>query len=124
MSIEDVKTYAAEHPNSYVTQMALGRALRRANQLDEAVKVFEHAAELAPVARGTNSPHAQLAAIALQRNDRKRAIAEFQALMSVDTENVDAARQLAALLKQEGVDDPARILPVYQRIAAIDPFDA
>jgi tetratricopeptide (TPR) repeat protein len=124
MSLEDVKTYAAERPNSYLVQMALGRGLRRANQADEAMKVFERAAQLAPMARGANSPHAQMAAIAMQKNDRSRAITELQALMAIDSENVDAARQLAGLMKQAGVDDPARLLPVYERIAAVDPFDA
>ena len=123
MSLEQLKTYAAEHRSSYLIQMALGRALRRGKQLDEAVTVFEHAAELAPVARGANSPHGQLAAIAVQRGDRMRAITELQALMAVDAENIDAARQLAGLLKTTGVTDPATTQPVYQRIVSIDPFD-
>jgi tetratricopeptide (TPR) repeat protein len=124
MSVDDLKTYVAENPNSYPAAMALGRALRRAQQVDEAIKVFERAAQLLPEARGANSPHAQLAAIALERNDRARAIAELQALVNVDYDNLDAARQLATLLKQAGVDDPAKLRAVYERVVAIDPFDA
>jgi tetratricopeptide (TPR) repeat protein len=123
MTVEQLKTYAAEHPNSYTTQMSLGRALRGAQQFDEAVKAFERAAELVPNAPGANSPHGHLAGIALQRNDRTRAIAELTALMAVDAENVAAARQLATLFKQTGIDDPAKTRPVYARIVAIDPFD-
>ena len=123
MTVDQLKTYAAEHPNSYTAQMSLGRGLRRAEQFDEAVKAFERAAELVPNAPGANSPHGHLAGIALQRNDRTRAIAELQALMAIDAENVAAARQLAVLFKQAGIDDPAKTRPVYARIVAIDPFD-
>jgi tetratricopeptide (TPR) repeat protein len=123
MTVDQLKTYAAEHPNSYTAQMSLGRGLRRAEQFDEAVKAFERAAELVPNAPGANSPHGHLAGIALQRNDRTRAITELQALMAIDAENVAAARQLAVLFKQAGIDDPAKTRPVYARIVAIDPFD-
>jgi uncharacterized protein HemY len=78
---------------------------------------------LVPVARGPGSPHAALAAIALEKNDRNRAITELQALMAVDFDNIDAARQLASLLRAAGVTDPAKLRPVFERIAAIDPFD-
>src|SRR5207247_1715621 len=81
-------------------------------------------AALVPVARGKDSPHAQMAALALQKNDRARAVAELQALVAVDFDNVEAARQLASLLQQAGVEDPAKVGAVNQRIAAIDPFAA
>jgi Flp pilus assembly protein TadD len=61
--------------------------------------------------------------MALEKKDRARAITELTALVAVDFNNVEAARQLADLLRQSGVEDPARLTPVYQRIAAIDPFD-
>jgi tetratricopeptide (TPR) repeat protein len=61
--------------------------------------------------------------MALQKNDRPRAIAELTALVAVDFNNVEAARQLADLLRKSGTEDPAKLQPVYQRIAAIDPFD-
>ena len=41
---------------------------------------------------GDESPHAQMADIALEKKDRKRAIAELTALFAVDFENLDAAR--------------------------------
>src|SRR5439155_8983209 len=55
--------------------------------------------------------------------NRARAIKELTALVAVDFNNVEAARQLADLLRQNGVEDAATLTPVYQRIAAIDPFD-
>jgi tetratricopeptide (TPR) repeat protein len=79
--------------------------------------------KLVPIANGTDSPHAQLAEIAIERKDRPRAIAELTALVAADFNNVEAARELAGLLRQEKVTDAARLGPVYQRIAAIDPFD-
>jgi cellulose synthase operon protein C len=119
-----LRTLAAENPRSYPVQLSLGRALRKDGQLDEAMQAFERAAALAPVARGKGSPHEEMAAIALERKDRTRAIAELTALIASDFDNVEAARQLAGLLRQAEVNDPAKLQPVFQRIAAIDPFDA
>ena len=118
-----LKTIAEAHPSSFPVQMALGTALRKGGQVDEAMQAFERAAALVPAAGGPGSPHEQLAAIALQKRDRARAINELTALVAVDFNNVEAARQLADLLRQSGVEDPATLTPVYQRIAAIDPFD-
>jgi cellulose synthase operon protein C len=124
LSLEDLRKLAAEHPRNYPVQLVLGHQLRKAGQDDEAVQAFERAAALVPIAAGKDSPHAQMAEIALAKNDRDRAITELQALVAVDFDNIEAARQLASLLRQANVDDPARLRPVYERIAAIDPFDA
>jgi Tfp pilus assembly protein PilF len=118
-----VKTLADANPRSFPVQMALGTALRKAGQTDEAMAAFERAAALVPLAGGPGSPHEQMAAIALEKKDRARAITELTALIAVDFNNVEAARQLADLLRQSGVDDQAKLRPVYQRIASIDPFD-
>src|SRR5439155_671221 len=77
-----------------------------------------------PRAYGNESPHAQMAAIAMEKKDRARAITELTALVANDFDNVDAARQLVTLLRQTNVDDTARLRPVYERIGALDPFDA
>ena len=120
LTVAGLRPVVASHPQSYAAQMALGAALRKALQLDEATQVFERAAALVPIAPG---PHAQMAAIALQRNDRTRAIAELQAQVNVDFDNIAAARALASEMRQANVSDPARLMPVYARIVAIDPFD-
>jgi len=119
-----LKTIAAEHPRSYPVQVALGRALKRDGQLDDALQAFERAAALVPVARGKGSPYEEIAAIALQKKDEPRAIASLTSLVKNDFNNVEAARQLAGLLKQANVTDPAKLAPVYERILSIDPFDA
>jgi tetratricopeptide (TPR) repeat protein len=118
-----LKTIAEANPSSFPVQMALGTSLRKAGQTDEAMQAFERAAALVPAAGGPGSPNEQIAAMALEKKDRARAITALTALVAVDFNNVDAARQLADLLRQSGVEDPARLTPVYQRIAAIDPFD-
>jgi len=124
MPVEILRAYAAQHPASYPVQLTLGSALRKAGQLDEAMQVFERAAAALPQAYGNESPHAQMAAIAMEKKDRARAITELTALVANDFDNVDAARQLATLLRQTNVDDTARLRPVYERIGALDPFDA
>jgi Tfp pilus assembly protein PilF len=123
MPATSLKPVADANPRSFVVQMALGRALRKEGQLDEAMQAFERAAALVPNASGKDSPHEQMAALALQKKDSARAIAELTAVIGVDFNNVEAARQLATLLRQNGVEDAARLQPVYQRIAALDPFD-
>ena len=124
MSLDDLRKLANEHPRSYPVQLVLGHQLRKAGQSDEAMQAFERAAALVPMAQGKESPHAQMAEIALEKKDRARAIAELQALVGVDFDNVEAARQLATLLGEAGVDDAAKLQPVYERIVAVDPFDA
>ena len=124
MPLTALRAYASGNPGNFAGQLALGRALLKEQQIDEAQQAFERAAALVPVARGPGSPHAQLAAIALQKNDKNRAISALQALVAVDFDNIDAARQLASLLREAGVSDEAQLRPVFERIAAIDPFDA
>jgi tetratricopeptide (TPR) repeat protein len=124
MPVETLRRYAADYPRSYLVQAALGRALRKAGQTDEAMLAFERAAGLVPTASGPSSPHAQMAEMAIEKKDKPRAIAELTALVAADFNNVDAARQLAGLMREAGIDDPAKVQPVYQRIVAIDPFDA
>jgi len=121
--LDALQKLASDHPGSYPVQLAYGRALRKAGRADDALQAFERAAALVPVARGKGSPHDEMASIALEKKDRTRAIAELTALVANDFDNVEAARQLADLLKQDGAP-AAKIQPVYQRIAAIDPFDA
>jgi tetratricopeptide (TPR) repeat protein len=119
-----LRTIAEANPRSFPIQMALGTALRKGGQPDEAMQAFERAAVLVPLAGGPGSAHEQMAAMALEKKDSPRAIAELTALVAVDFNNVDAARRLATLMRQANVDDPAKLRPVYQRIVAIDPFDA
>jgi tetratricopeptide (TPR) repeat protein len=123
MPTEMLRALANEHPRSFPVQMALGTALRKDGAVDDAMKAFERAAALVPPAGGKDSPHDQMAAIALAKKDTARAITELTALVAVDFNNVEAARQLSELLRQANVEDPAKLVPVYQRIAAIDPFD-
>jgi tetratricopeptide (TPR) repeat protein len=123
MPSASLKTAADANPRSFPVQMALGRALRKEGQLDEATQAFERAAALVPSASGKDSPHAQLAEIAVQKKDTARAIRELTALVAVDSNNVDAPRELAALLRQAGTADPKTLQPVFQRIVALDPFD-
>jgi tetratricopeptide (TPR) repeat protein len=121
-TVDSLRTLARDNPQSYPVQVAFGLALRKAGSNDEAMQVFERAAGLAPSAVGPESPHAQMADIALEKKDRKRAIAELTALFAVDFENLGAAEQLADLLKEEGVTDSAKLRPVYERIVSLDPF--
>src|SRR5215831_2840495 len=121
-TVDSLRTLARDNPQSYPIQVAFGLALRKAGSNDEAMQVFERAAALAPSAVGPESPHAQMADIALEKKDRKRAIAELTALFAVDFENLGAAEQLADLLKEEGVTDSAKLRPVYERIVSLDPF--
>jgi cellulose synthase operon protein C len=119
-----IRTLADAHPRSYPVQMALGRALRKDGAHDEAIQAFERAAALVPTAAGQDSPHDQIAAIAIEKKDQPRAIAALTALVAVDFNNVEAARLLAGMLRQSTVEAPSTLMPIYQRIASIDPFDA
>ena len=111
---------------SYPVQMALGRALRKdgaARRGDPGVRARRGAGADRPAARTARTT--QIAAIALEKKDQPRAIAALQRCVAVDFDNVEAARQLAgAAAPGRTSTDPAQLAPVYERIAAIDPFDA
>jgi tetratricopeptide (TPR) repeat protein len=124
MQVEELRALAAANPRSYPVHLVLGSRLRKAGKLDEAMQAFETAAALLPIAGGPESPHAQMAEIALEKKDHARAIAELQALVAADFDNVDAPRKLTTLMRQEKIEDPAKLRAVHERIAAIDPFDA
>jgi tetratricopeptide (TPR) repeat protein len=124
MPAEEVKKYAVQHEGSYAAQLTLGEVLRKEGDIDGALKAFERAAALAPMATGDDSPNAQIAEIALQKKDTARAIKALQELVTWDFDNPEVARKLAALIKESGNPDPAVIRPIYQRIVQIDPFDA
>ena len=124
MSLDDLKAYVAKDEGNYIAQMALGVQLRRGGDVDGAVAAFTKAAALVPMSAGDDSPHALIAEIALQRRDNAGAIAALQGVVAADFNNVEAARKLAGLMRDTGVTEPSRLEPVYQRIVAIDPFDA
>ena len=90
---------------------------------DEAFKVLERAAKMVPMATGPRSPHAIMAQMSLQRDDRARAISELEQLLAHANTDLDSARLLAKQL--EATSAPAaRLMAAYERIAQLDPFDA
>ena len=124
MPVDILRPLAEKNPDSYPVQLTLGHALRKAGDDDEALKRFERAAALVPMATGEDSPNAQIAAIALERKDHARAVTALEAVIASDHDNVQAARRLIAVMDEAKIADPARRRPVYERIVAIDPFDA
>ena len=121
-SFEELLTLASAEPGSYWVQMALGRALRKAGDSDPsaATRAFEAAAKLVPI---SPAPRNELAQIALEKKDRTRAIAELEALVATDFDNVEGARGLASQMRQANITDVAKVRAVNERIVAIDPFD-
>jgi tetratricopeptide (TPR) repeat protein len=120
-SIPVLRQAAAAHPGSYAAQLALGRALAARGDR-AAFEPLEKAAALVPMAAGDNSPHALMAKLAVELGDTTRAIAEYQALLASDHTAVQPARELAALAEKANDRGAARF--AYDRVVAIDPFDA
>ena len=97
----------------------------RTGELDEAMQAFERAAALVPIATGDDSPHAQIAEIALEKKDqraRDRGAAGRRRSRLRQRRGGAAAR--GRCCARPSVTDPAQLRPVYERIVAIDPFDA
>ena len=111
-----------EYPDRFSVQMPLGRALRADGDAEAAREAFEKAAKLVPMATGDRSPHLPLADIALEQDDRERAMAHLEAHLEHDHRAIAAARRLAALAEEAG--DDRRRRRAYGLIAEIDPFDA
>jgi len=116
------RALAETNPENYRALVAKGRALHRAGNADEAIKVLERAAELVPVAAGEDSPRALLAAIAEERGDTARAMRELELLLTYDHTALAEARKLVTLAEQ--AKDLARLRLAYERVVAIDPFDS
>lgn len=116
-----LRALVAEHEGSYQLQVALGRALYAADELDDARAAFERAVELAPMATGFDSPRGILARIAEQQGDGETAMRHLEGLLDYDETSLDAARLLAALAEEAG--DDVRLRHAYERLNEIDPFD-
>jgi tetratricopeptide (TPR) repeat protein len=123
MPVEALMALAEKNPDSFPVHMLLGNALRRNKDIDGALKAYERAAQLVPMATGDENPHLQIAQIAIERKDLPRATAALEAVMKHDFDNVDVARELVKVMREAKVTDPARLQPVYERITAVDPFD-
>ena len=116
-----LRRLAAEHPGRFSVQFELGKALREAGELDDALAALERASMLAPMATGIDSPRGVIAAIAQEQGDRDRALRELARLLDFDQTSLEAARQLAALAEEAGDED--RMTLAYDRLVGIDPFD-
>ncbi|MDE3155749.1 MAG: tetratricopeptide repeat protein [Acidobacteriota bacterium] len=122
MPLRTLWNVAGALPGSYPVQMALANLLVREDDPQRAMAIYARAAQLVPMAAGPDSPHAIMATLALKLGDKDRAIRELQALLQYDHDNLDAARLLASLLNDS--TDVAARRAVYQRIVALDPFEA
>jgi len=114
---------AAAFPDSFQAQVTLGEFLWKAGRIDEAFTVLERAAQMVPMATGPKSPHALMAQMALQKNDRARVIVELERLLAHAHTDLDSARLLVKQLEDTGAP-PARLVTAYERIAQLDPFDS
>lgn len=120
-SLDQLRAYAAAHPDSFMGQLALGETLAAAGD-PAAYAPLQHAAALVPPATGPESPHAVMAALAEKLGDSARAMKEYQALLNADHTNVEAARKLAALAAKAS-DEQMRAFAL-ERVVSLDPFDA
>ena len=101
----NIETVAAANPGSYPVQIELADFLWKEGRIDEAMRVWEHAAQLVPIAVGPSSPHVMMAKIAMQQGDSARAIKELEAVLQTSHTDLEAARQLAKELQQAGGTD-------------------
>ena len=120
-SVDALRTLSASHPESYAVHVALGQALWREKDRSGAFSALERAAMLVPMATGKDSPHALMAAMALQMGDKGRAATELEALLAHDHTDIESARRLASLI--DPVADPAKAAAAFERVISIDPFD-
>jgi tetratricopeptide (TPR) repeat protein len=116
-----LRARAEKAPNNFLSQLAYGRALIRAGNMDEAREPLERAAKLVPMAMGEESPKALLAGL-VEKSDPTRARQLLRELLTYDHTNIAAARRLAAL--SVDAKDTANEDFALGLIAELDPFDA
>lgn len=120
-SIDALKSAASQHADSYVVQMALGRALRSSDPAG-AIDAFERAAKLVPMITGPESAYMQIMEVAMAQGDKARAAQALEAMLRWEHTALDAARQVVTLI--DGDNDQQRLRAALQRVVAIDPFDS
>jgi tetratricopeptide (TPR) repeat protein len=120
-TLDDLKKMAEANPESFAVEMQLGMALHQAKDPKGAIQALERASKLAPTANGDNNPNKMIAAIAGEMKDIPRQIQALEALLKVDSADIESARQLAKLL--ESLKDDRRSEEAYRRVIGIDPFD-
>jgi len=120
-TLDDLKKMAETNPDSFAVQMQLGVALHQAKDPKGAIQALERASKLAPTANGDNNPNKMIAAIATETKDVPRTIQALEALLKVESADIESARQLATLLEPLG--DAKRTEDAYRRVVGIDPFD-
>jgi tetratricopeptide (TPR) repeat protein len=121
LPIDKLRALAAQHPESFGVQMAIGRALRSSDKAG-AIDAFERASKLVPMMSGPESPYMQIVEVAMASGDKARAAQALDAMTAQDHTAVEAARQLVGLLDAE--KDKDRLKVALQRVVAVDPFDA
>ncbi len=120
-TVDQLRAIATDNPGSFGVQMTLARALHEAGDAAEAIEALERASRLVPAANGQGNPNAAIAAIAIEQGDTTRAIRALEAVVMVDSADVESARRLAELLEPLG--DAARTAAAYALVAELDPFD-
>jgi tetratricopeptide (TPR) repeat protein len=120
-NVDELKAAAAAEPDSFAAQLALGRALADAGDA-AAFGPLERAAALVPVATGEASPNAVMGRLAEKLGDVPRAMRAYRALLDHDHAAIAPARSLATLAEKAG--DEAALQLAWDRIVALDPFDA
>ena len=121
-TLDQLKMLASENAGSFAVQMMLARALYESGAMAPAIEALERASKLVPAANGQQNPNAMIAAIATKQGDTAGAIRALEAVVKVDSSDVEAARQLAGLVAPLG--DEARTAAANERVAELDPFDA
>jgi len=121
-TLDDLKRLAAESPGNFPVLMSLGKALAETGDAAGAIAALERAAALVPTATGDDNPNKMIASIAVAQKNNERAISALEALLLIDHSDVDAARQLIALLTPQAA--ASRLENAYQRLVNVDPFEA
>ena len=120
-TVDQLQAIATDNPGSFGVQMTLAQALHEAGDAAAAIEALEHASRLVPAANGEANPNALIARIAIEQGDTTRAIRALEAVVMVDSADVESARRLAALVAPLG--DAARTAAAYELVAELDPFD-
>jgi tetratricopeptide (TPR) repeat protein len=120
-TVDQLKQLATDNPGSFAVQMSLGQALFEAGNAAAAIEALERASKLLPQASGDANPNAMIAQIAIKQGDTARAIRALEAVVKVDSADVESARTLAQLVEKGG--DSARTVAAYTVVAELDPFD-
>lgn len=122
LTVEDLRSEAALHPESFYAHLFLGRKLIREGKDEEAIEPLTRAQAILPGYVHADNPYRLLAGIYKKQGDTQAHTQILEALTAIDEDNIEALKELAEIYARGRQDE--NLIQVLSRATMINPFDS